>query len=99
MILKDPAGVKTTLKAAGDLKRAYQQSPLFDSLGLSELNFDKNLGFTLYPEKKKYSLKVGLGDFPQKISKLKDHWEQIDQSKAGISSIDLNYPGKILMTL
>jgi len=98
-ILKEPARVKSTLQAAVELKRTYQQCPFQDSLGLSEIHFDKNLGFTLYPEKKKYSIKVGLKDFSEKISKLTDHWEQINQSKAAISSIDLNYPGKILMTL
>jgi cell division protein FtsQ len=99
MILEDAAGIKNVLKDAAELKRIYQQSALFASLGLSEIHYEKNIGFNLYPEKKKYSIKVGLKDFEEKLSKLTDHWEKIDQSKAGISSIDLNYPGKILMTL
>lgn len=99
MVKSDPVGIKNALRSAVELKKIYQQSGLFPSLGLSEIHFDKNIGFNLYPEKKKYSIKLGLKDFAEKISKLTDHWEKIDQSKAGISSIDLNYPGKILMTL
>ncbi len=98
-LLTDPQKVKTTIREAVQLKRIYQQSPIFETLGLSEIHFEKNIGYNLYPEKKKYCIKVGLKDFAQKIQKMADHWHQIRDSKAGVSSIDLNYPGKILMTL
>jgi len=66
---------------------------------LSEIHYEKNIGFTLYPEKKKYSIKVGLKDFSEKIKKFQEIWDKVQKSNARISSIDLNYPGKVLMTL
>ena len=99
MLATEPAKVKTVLQNALQLKKDYQNLPAYEALGLSEIHYEKNIGFTLYPEKQKYSIKVGLKDFAEKMKKLGESWKQIEESKSSISSIDLNYPGKILMSL
>jgi len=98
-ILTDPQGSRQAMRAAADLQKAFKEAPFADELGLSEIHYEKNIGFTLYPEKKKYSIKVGLKDFPEKIRKFQEIWDKVQKSSARISSIDLNYPGKVLMTL
>ncbi len=98
-ILIDPQGSRQAMRAAADLAKAFKEAPFADELGLSEIHYEKNIGFTLYPEKKKYSIKVGLKDFPEKIRKFQEIWDKVQKSSARISSIDLNYPGKVLMTL
>jgi hypothetical protein len=99
MLLANPIKMKEALVEAVKLKNIYKQSDFYSSFGLSEIVFEKNIGFTLYPEKKKYSIKFGLKDFPEKIKKLQEFIGHMESSQAKISSIDLNYPGKILMTL
>lgn len=99
MILGQAEKSRAVLRQAVELQKVYSGSPLFDKLGLSEIAFDKNIGFTLYPEKKKYSIKVGLKDFDEKLKKFNEFYSRIENSKTAVSSFDLNYPGKILMTM
>lgn len=98
-ILTDPQGSREAMRAAAQLQKAFREASFAADLGLSEIHYEKNIGFTLYPEKKKYSIKVGLKDFPDKIKKFEEIWDKVQKSSARISSIDLNYPGKVLMTL
>lgn len=98
-ILRNPAKVREVMKDAVRLKAAYYKSEFYSRFGLSEVHFEKNIGFTLYPELKKYSIKFGTDDFPGKVEKLGEVWTQLENSKVKVSSIDLNYPGKVLMTL
>ena len=99
MILSEAAGSRQVLRQAVELQKIYTASPVFEKLGLSEIAYEKNIGFTLYPETKKYSIKVGLKDFGEKLKKFSEFYSRIENSKAAVSSFDLNYPGKILMAL
>ncbi len=93
---------QTTRKRIADaalLQKLFRETEFGAAMGLSEIQYEKNIGFTLYPEKKKYSIKMGLKDFPEKLKKFQEIWEKIEKSNSRISSIDLNYPGKVLMTL
>lgn len=99
MILADAAGSRQILRDALKLQKIYSVSPVFEKLGLSEIAYEKNIGFTLYPETKKYSIKVGLKDFEEKLKKFSEFFSRIESSKGAVSSFDLNYPGKILMTM
>ncbi|HCU25734.1 MAG TPA: hypothetical protein DF383_12020 [Deltaproteobacteria bacterium] len=99
MLVAEPQKAAEAMRSAAELKKLYKDSPFWEALGLSEIHFEKNIGFTLYPEKKKYSIKVGLKDFPEKIKKFQEIWDKLQKSNARLSSIDLNYPGKVLMTL
>ncbi len=88
-----------SVKSAAELKKTFQQFPFSTPLGLSEIHFEKNIGFTLYTEKKKYSIKVGLKEFSEKFNKLAEIWPKFEKMDGGVSLIDLNYPGKILMKM
>lgn len=99
LILENPLIVKEMAQSASELKKNYLETEFSKQFGLSEINFEKNFGFILYPERQKYSIRFGLKDFPEKINKLAQVWGRIEEAKISVSSIDLNYPGKILMTL
>lgn len=99
MVLSTPHQVKKQLRRAIDLKKSYLKTEFAEKYGLSEVHFEKNIGFTLYPEQQKYSIKFGIKDFGEKTKKLTQVLEKLNQSKVKFSSIDLNYPGKVLMTL
>ena len=99
MILAEPQKAKEAIQLAVQLKNEYKKSEFYPQNGISEINFEKNIGFTLYPEKQKYSIKFGLKDFSDKVKKLSEFWLHAEGSSTKISSIDLNYPGKILMSL
>ena len=98
-LLQRPLWVREVLQQAVGLKNQYLASDFASRFGLSEIHYQKNIGFTLYPEKQKYSIKFGIKDFGEKIQKLTQVLEKLDQTEAQFSSIDLNYPGKVLMTL
>ncbi len=99
LLLTQALKIKEAISQAVQLKNVYKQSSYYSQFGLSEIVFEKNIGFTLYPEKKKYSIKFGEKDFSDKVKKLEEFWTRMENSQTKISSIDLNYPGKILMTL
>jgi cell division septal protein FtsQ len=98
-LLQRPLWVKDVLSQAVGLKSKYLASDFADRFGLSEIHFQKNIGFTLYPEKQKYSIKFGVKDFGEKTRKLTQVLEKLEHAEVKFSSIDLNYPGKVLMTL
>jgi cell division protein FtsQ len=98
-LLQRPLWVREVLSQAVGLKTQYFASNFASRFGLSEIHYQKNIGFTLYPEKQKYSIKFGIKDFGEKIQKLTQVLEKLDQAEVQFSSIDLNYPGKVLMTL
>nr|AIA18661.1 POTRA domain, FtsQ-type [uncultured bacterium] len=99
MILNNPVQVRDWIREAVRLKAIYAASEFARQYGLSEIHFDEQIGFTLYPEKQKYSIKFGNANFEEKMQKLGDFWRQLEKSPVNLSSIDLNYPGKVLMTL
>lgn len=98
-LLSRPHQTRRALKKAFQLKAAYLKTPFAERFGISEIHFDKNNGYTLYPEQQKYSIKFGHQDFGEKIEKLTQVVEKLHQKNIKFSSIDLNYPGKVLMTL
>ena len=98
-LLSRPNQVRKLLQQGFRLKEAYLKTEFAKNFGISEIHFEKNNGFTLYPEKQKYSIKFGYQDFGEKIEKLSQVLEKLHQNKVKFSSIDLNYPGKVLMTL
>jgi len=98
-LLRAPQKIKKAVRIGIQLKEAYQKTTFFKAFGLSEVHYEENLGFTLYPEKQKYSIKMGNKDFKEKLEKLSQVLEKLENSTVKFSSIDLNYPGKVLMTL
>lgn len=84
---------------AVELHKEYTSIGLDKMIPISELNFDKNIGFTLYPEKKKYSIKIGQDGFKEKLSKLNDFVSHMSEDESKINSIDLNYSGKVLVKI
>jgi len=98
-LLNRPLKVREVLAKAVKLKNNYQATDFAERFGLSEIHFKKNIGFTLYPEKQKYSIKFGNKDFGEKTQKLMQVMEKLDHGQVQFFSVDLNYPGKVLMTL
>lgn len=96
---EDREAALKVIQEALSLKKAYHKFSLHEQLAISELNYDRNNGFTLYPEKKKYSIKVGSDQFEEKFKNLLQALDQLNHSKSKISTIDLNYSGKILVKI
>ncbi len=88
-----------TIAKAVELNKEYTSLGLDKMIPISELNFDKNIGFTLYPEKKKYSIKIGQDGFKEKLSKLNNFVSHMSEDESKINSIDLNYSGKVLVKI
>lgn len=98
-LLTQPTLTQKRLRQAARLRDLYEKTAFAATFGLSEIHFQKNLGYTLYPEQKKYSIKFGSEDFTAKTKKLNQVLSRLEEAKLKFSSIDLSYPGKVLMTL
>lgn len=98
-LLVHPIRIQRQLQQAAQLKHFYEKTDFAARFGLSEIHYEKNLGFTLYPEQKKYSIKFGTQEFGEKTKKLKEVLMELEESNFKFSSIDLNFPGKVLVSL
>lgn len=98
-LLVHPIQIQRQLQQAAQLKYFYEKTDFAARFGLSEIHYEKNLGFTLYPEQKKYSIKFGTQEFGEKTKKLKEVLMELEENDFKFSSIDLNFPGKVLVSL
>ena len=69
------------------------------ALGLSEIHYDRAGGFSIFPEKKPFRIIVGFDDFDTKLKRLAVAMEKLKSSDHSFASIDLNYEGKVILTM
>ncbi|MBF0491897.1 MAG: FtsQ-type POTRA domain-containing protein [Deltaproteobacteria bacterium] len=96
---QDPPRSREILKRALKLAQAYQSQSFTQSLGLSEIHYERAEGFSLYPEKQPFRAIVGFEDFEVKLSRLSNALEKLKTLGRSFAAIDLNYEGKAILTL
>ncbi len=98
-IEQDPPRAKEVFDQALKLLAAYEKLGISKELGLSEIHYDKGQGYSFYPEKFHMRVKVGFEDFDQKLSRLTQAYEKLKESNRSFASMDLNYEGKVILTM
>ncbi len=98
-IEQDPAHAREIFGQAISLLSSYESIASVQKLGVSEIHYDKAEGFSVFPEKGKMRIVVGLDHFETKFNRLSLALEKLKQMKQSFASIDLNYQGKVILTL
>ena len=98
-IEQDPPRAKEIFDQALKLLAAYENLGVSKELGLSEIHYDPAQGFSFYPEKFHMRVKVGFEDFDQKLSRLTQAYEKLKDGNRSFASMDLNYEGKVILTM
>lgn len=94
----DPPKAKEIIENALSLLKSYEASKLAQSLGVSEIHYEENLGLSLIPEKQATKIQMGFGDFEQKVKRLTQAFEKLEGNKLNFVSMDLNYAGKVILS-
>lgn len=98
-IEQDPPRAREVFEHALELLAAYEALGISKELGLSEIHYDKGQGFSFYPEKSKMRVKVGFDDFDQKLARLTQAYTKLKEANRSFASMDLNYEGKVILTM
>src|SRR5262245_56885457 len=96
---EDPTRARETLKDAADLVGRFEAHPVARDLGLSEIHYDRAEGYSLIPEKKNFRILVGFDDFDVKLKRLEAALRRLKSEDRSFASIDLNYEGKVILTM
>lgn len=96
---QNPPRAREIFSQALKLLNSYQGMEVYKELGLSEIHYDAAEGFSFYPEKFQIRVKVGFDDFDQKLSRLVQAYAKLKESNRSFASMDLNYEGKVILTM
>jgi cell division septal protein FtsQ len=98
-IEQDPPRAREIFHQALMLLSAYNAESAAQSLGLSEIHYDKATGFSLYPEKEHFRVLVGFDPFERKLKRLGQALDKLKKMNQSFAGIDLNYEGRVILTL
>lgn len=98
-IEQNPPRARELFGQALKILEAYEGLEIFKELGLSEIHYDKSQGFSFYPERSQMRIKVGFDDFELKLSRLTQAYLKLKESHRSFASMDLNYEGKVILTM
>jgi cell division protein FtsQ len=94
---KDPAGCKVMLKTALQLADLLKAGTVFKLADISEIHVDKGYGYTLFTAQGGVPVKLGNGNFPEKLTRLARIYKELSTQLPELEYIDLNYNDKIVV--
>ncbi len=96
-LAKDPAGCKGMLRNALELADLLKGGMVFKLEDISEIHVDKGYGYTLFTAQGGVPVKLGNGDFPEKLARLSRIYKDLSAQLRTLEYIDLNYSDKIVV--
>jgi cell division protein FtsQ len=96
-LAKDPAGCKAMLKTALQLADLLKAGTVFKLADISEIHVDKGYGYTLFTAQGGVPVKLGNGNFPEKLTRLARIYKELSTQLPELEYIDLNYNDKIVV--
>lgn len=94
---KDPVGSRQMLERARDLIAQLKTGKVFRLEDVSEIHYDKGYGFTLFTAQGGVPVKLGNGDFDEKLTRLARIYQDLQPQMAGLVYIDLDYSDRIIV--
>lgn len=94
---KDPAGTKTMIRTALGIMDLLRKGTAFRLEDVSEIHLDKGYGYTLFTAAGGIPVKLGNGDFKDKLARLSRIYGDLASQTAALEYIDLNYSDKIVV--
>jgi cell division septal protein FtsQ len=98
-IEQDPSQAREIIGQALKLLESYESQQLIQRLGVSEIHYDRASGFSIFPEKERMKIIFGFDDFETKVKRLVTAMEKLKGSGRSLASMDLNYEGKVILTM
>jgi cell division protein FtsQ len=79
-----------------DLMKRYQQMPIAEELGLSELHFDPSQGFSIMGSAQPVAIRLGWKEFDNKLNQFSALWPAVRSRGPLPRYIDANVSGKVV---
>lgn len=93
----EPANAKIALKETCGLLDDLQKKGMFILADLSEIHYDKGYGFTLFTSSGALPIKMGTGNYAEKLERFARIYPDIVKNKALLQYVDLDYNDKIVV--
>lgn len=94
----DPAGTEEALKNACLLLALMQNLTVIKLEDVSEINYNKKYGLTIYTTKNTASVSLGSENLPEKLERFAQIYEHLKTQQPGLRHIDLDYKDRIVVT-
>lgn len=94
----DPSGTEEALKKACQLLTLLQKQDVLRLTDLSEVNYSKRDGLTIYTTKNSMPINIGNTDLPAKLARFVQIYEHLKEQQPGLKRIDLDYKDRIVIT-
>jgi cell division protein FtsQ len=94
---KDPSGSKAMLKATLELIAQLKSRTDFRLDDISEIHYDKGYGFTLFTANGGVPVKLGNGNFGEKLARFARIYQDLQVQMPTLEYIDLDYSDKIIV--
>lgn len=96
-LAQDPKGCQDALKSALALIDTLKQGGVFSLEDISEIHYSKGYGFTLFTMRGGVPVKLGNGDFSDKLTRLAGIYKELEPQMQALDYIDLDYADKIIV--
>jgi len=96
-LAKDPKGCQEALKSALQLIGTLRKGGVFSLNDISEIHYSKGYGFTLFTMEGGVPVKLGNGDFSDKLTRLAGIYKELQPQMQALDYIDLDYADKIIV--
>jgi cell division septal protein FtsQ len=96
-LAKDPAGSKEMLQSALGIMALLRAGTVFRLEDISEIHLDKGYGITLFTALGGIPVKLGNGDYNEKLARFSRIYRDLTAQIATLEYIDLNYSDKIVV--
>ncbi|QXE89513.1 cell division protein FtsQ/DivIB [Geomonas subterranea] len=96
-LAQDPKGSQEALKNALQLIATLRSGSVFTLADISEIHYSKGYGFTLFTMQGGVPVKLGNGDFSQKLARLSNIYRDLKPQMQALDYIDLDYIDKIIV--
>ena len=96
-LAKDPKGSREALKTALQLIDTLKAGGVFSLDDISEIHYSKGYGFTLFTMQGGVPVKLGNGDFGDKLARLAGIYKELEPQMQALDYIDLDYADKIIV--
>lgn len=80
-----------------ELKRIFEKNQAADLLGLSEINFDHRVGYSVITLQPSLVIKVGYDGFEEKLGKLQAILPVMQRQAGKIQYVDVNFERKVIV--
>lgn len=93
----DPAGTREALKTTCELLKILREKGAFILADVSEIHYDKDLGFTMFTASGALPVKIGSGDFSAKLERFARIYRELMAQRPSLHYIDLDYSDRIVI--